>query len=363
MNIKIGLLSVFMLSVSVYAGAQTARNPLNHEPARVTLKKNPSSWKLADETFYRADGVQFDKRSFTYDANGRIASEINQRSSGRDNSWQNTSKCDYIYKDNKIVVISSVMNLTGWQNTSKVETVNNPEGNPVHSLSYSWDSSVNDWSVDPSLKCEWTYDENNRISEYTKKYRNKEANEWSDLYARIIYLYGEDGEILEELFQLRNKENDSWVNGGKYAYSKGEKNQKIAMSYFFSSDKWVFDGKTIYAYDEEGKVFRGEYFGNNPDESLNAYSLYTYSENSFCQVLSETEDINIYPNPAVYSVELSVPNVLVGKVVNVFDTWGKHVKSFTANGEKTQVDVSGLPEGIYILHVGEKTKKLVVNRR
>ena len=360
MNAKIGLLSVVMLTVSVCSSAQTARNPLNYEPARVMIKKKPSSWKLIEETFYRTDGTQFDKRSFTYDANGRVLSEVNQRNIDGGKSWQNISKYDYTYMDNKSIAISSKEGITGWQNTSKVETVSNQEGKATYSLSYSWNGSTSDWSIDPSLKCEWVYDENGRVSEYTKQYRNKETNEWNDSYARIIYSYNEDGEIFEESYQLWNVEHNLWVDAGKYNYSKGDENQKITISYIYASGKWVQDGKIVYMYDVDGKVTRGDFFGNSKEESLSAYCLYSYSEGPKCPVISDVEDINIYPNPAVSSFELTVADALVGKVANILDVWGKHAKSVIVSGNKTQVDVRELPKGIYVLHVGEKTKKLVV---
>ena len=360
MNIKISLLSVVMLTMSVYAGAQTARNPLNHEPARVTIKKNPSSWKLTDETFYRNDGTQFDKRSITYDDNGRKISEVTQGLSGDGKLLKNRSKCDYIYEESKYIVISADANLSGWQNTTKVETVYNPDKKPVYSLSYSWDGSIDDWSVTPSLKCEWVYDRDGRIAEYTKQRMNKGTKEWDASYARIIYSYDVKGEVGEELYQSWNTKDKSWTDEGRYVYSNDSKDQKMAMSYINLSDKWVADGKTIYTYDEEGKVIRGDFFESNSENTPRAYCLYSYTENSRCEVVSETEDIDIHPNPVITSFELTVPDALVGKPANIFDVWGKHVKSVIVNSEKMQIDVNGLPGGVYVLHVGEKTKKLVI---
>ena len=346
--------------MSVYAGAQTARNPLNYEPARVTLKKNPSSWKLTDETFYRADGTRFDKRSLTYDANGRLVGEITISQSKSNESIQNSSKCDYLYTENKTIAISAEKNMTVWQSIFKVETINNYEGKPAYSLTYSWSSDNEDWKVDPSLKCTWAYDENGRISEYTKQSWNKATNEWNEPYARIIYSYDGDGEVGEELYQSWNTASNSWINGGKYTYTKGDKNQKVAMSYFYASEKWVADGKIIYSYDEDGKVARSDFYGNNSNAALNAYCIYSYSENSLCETITDTEDINVYPNPAITTFELTVPSSLVGKTAKILDVWGKQVKSVIISNEKMSVDISGLSEGVYVISVGEKTKKLIV---
>ncbi|MDR2915272.1 MAG: T9SS type A sorting domain-containing protein [Tannerella sp.] len=360
MNLKISLLSVGLLTMSVCADAQTARNPLNREPASIALQKGISSWKLANEIFYHADGTQFDKRSLMYDENGQKTSDITQRWNEDDKSWQNASKSETIYGENKEVVISSVQNMTGWQKTSKVENVYGPEGRLAYSYSYSWNNNADDWFVDPSMRCEWIYDESGRVTEYLKQHMNKATGEWNDYDTRILYSYDGEGNLKEEIYQSWNSESESWTSGGKYTYSKDSERKKVAMSYICVSDKWVFDGKTIYSYDEEGKLARCEYYGNNTDESLNAYCIYTYSESVGTPVVLETKDINVYPNPVVLSFELTVPDVFVGKIANLFDVSGKLVKSMLISDEKTQVDVAGLSSGIYILKVSDKTKKLVI---
>ena len=359
MNFKLSLLSVIMLAVSVCVVAQTARNPLNHEPARILLKKGNSSWKLSDETFYRTNGAQFNKISYVYDENGKVVSDITQQWDANGGSWENISKSEYVSMDNKKITISSVYK-AGWQNATKTEDVLNAEGKQLYSLTYSWSDLNNDWSVDPSLKCEWIYDESGRVTEYLKRRMNNNTNEWNDYFARILYSYDNNGDINEELFQYRDDKNKSWIDGGKYTYTK-ENEKNTAVSYFHVPDKWVFDGKTVYLYDQEGKIVRSEYYGNDSSESMRAYSLFAYSESIGSRsVLAETEDINVYPNPVISSFELTVPDELIGNTASLFDVFGKQVKSFVVNSGKMQVDVSGLTGGVYILNISDKTKRLII---
>ena len=359
MNIRISLLFIVVLTISVCVGAQTARNPLNHEPARITIIEGFSSWKLSEEMFYRADGVHIDKSLFAYDENGQKISHTTMSWNERENLWQNSSKTEYIKGESKDVSILSVGNITGWQYSAKTETIYDSDGKRTYSLTYSWDNNIEDWSVAPSLKCEWIYDENGYIKEYLKIHPDTKTNELNIIEAHILYSFDKDGELIEELYQSWNEDSKSWISRGKYTYSRENKTQKVAMSYFYASNKWVFDGKVIYSYDDEGKLTRIDYYGNNPDQSLSAYSLYAYSENK-CQVISETADINIYPNPVISSFELMVPGVFVGKTASIFDVYGKFVKSIVVNYEKMQVDVNGFLGGIYVLHIGDKTKKFVI---
>jgi hypothetical protein len=355
MKNKIILLSVVMITMSVYAGAQSARNPLNLEPIGISIKKNPSSWKLTEETMYYADGTMLDKRSFSYDTNSHKISETNQQWSAEDNAWKETSKASVIKAGNKYTEITD-----GKQNKTKVETIYNTDNKPVYSLLYSWNKDNEAWSVDASLKCEWVYDTNGNIAKYIKQRWNKEKNEWNKPFAQIIYSYNAAEEVVEELYRSWNQKDDSWIDAGKYIYSDIGKNQKSAKSYVYIYGEWMPDGEIVYTYDEDGKVSRADYYKKSSQESLSAYSLYSYSENFACEVIAEAEGIDIYPNPAVSSFELTVPETLVGKTANIFDSWGKQVKSVIVKDGKTNIEINGLRSGIYMLRIGENAKKLVV---
>ena len=359
MNIRISLLSVVVLAMSVYASAQTARNPLNHEPSRITLQKGASLLKFSEETFYHADGTCIDKRIFAYEENGQKISITNQLWNKNDASWQNSSKNDFTYGENRSTTITSAANLTGWQYTTKTENVFDPERKQIYSQTYNWNKNIDDWSLAPALRSEWVYDNNGRTTEYLKKRYDEKTGEWSIIDAHILYSYDDKGALVEELYQSWDADSNSWQNGGKYTYSNNSEKQQIAMSYFYVSGRWIFDGKIIYLYDMDGKLYRSDNYGNDADNTLKAYSLYSYSEKS-CPVIAETADINIYPNPVISSFELSVPAELVGKKAGIFDAYGKFVKSVVVNNEKVQVNVNGIYGGVYVLQIGDKTKKFVI---
>ena len=361
MNLRIIILSIVVMTIPVSVNAQTARNPLNHEPANVTLKKQISSWKLSDEIFYRADGKQFEKRCFNYDENGKAVSEVSFSWSISDNTWRETSKRTNYYTDNKETVITSTLNFSSPQNTSKVEIVYDTKKKPVYSLTYYWNSDADDWFVNPFLKCEWEYDGMEKMIAYRKQYMNQKTNKWNDFDARILYAYDEAGALTDEVYQSWNPEQSTWINRGKYTYSNNGEQQKVATSFIFVSDKWLLDGKTIYSYDEEGKLARSDYFSNNTDNSRNAYSLYTYSDGVKAPVSVESKDIAVYPNPAVSSFELVVPEEYLGKVMYLFDASGNQVKSNVINNPTTRIDVANLSNGIYFLKIGDASKTIFIN--
>jgi len=355
MNLKISLLSILLMALPFSSEAQTARNPLNLEPARVTLKKQISSWILTGETFYLADGTQLDKRSYTFDENGRRIADVTLRWNKADNSWRNVMQSEYLYEKGKEIVIDK-SERPGW---SKTEIFSGMDGKPVYSLAYLWNKNAYDWSANPYQRCEWEYDSNGLVKACFKQYKNRATNEWDDVSIRILYLYDEAGVLNEELFQTWNAELNQWSNKGRYIYSTDNEQQKEAESYFYASGKWIFDGKTVYLYDGDGKITRCEYF-NNSDKSLTAYSLFTYSEGFEPQNVAESNEINVYPNPAVSSFELSVPDGYFGKTMLLFNVSGNQVKSIPVHNKITQVDVNGLSSGVYLLKIDEVTKRVII---
>ena len=355
MNVKISLLSFVLMALPVCSEAQTARNPLNLEPARVSLQKRISSWRLADETFYHADGSQFDKRSYVFDEYGRQIADVTLQWNKADNTWQNAMQTEYLYEKDKETTIAK----SNRQSTSKTETISDSEGKPVYSLTCLWNKNTAAWSVHPYQRCEWIYDDNGLVQAFMKQYKNRTSNEWDDYSVRILYAYDRDGVLNEELFQTWNAKTGQWTNRGKYSYSILNEHQKAAISYIYASDDWIVDGKTIYFSDEEGKITRCEYF-NHTDETLAAYSLITYSESIEPPTVIESNEINVYPNPVISSFELTAPDEYVGKTMQLFNVSGNPVKSMPIHSQHTQVEVNGLPSGVYLLKIGDVTKRLII---
>jgi hypothetical protein len=61
--------------------------------------------------------------------------------------------------------------------------------------------------------------------------------------------------------------------------------------------------------------------------------------------------LSLFPNPASHTVQLNAPNMDPDGQVEVFDTHGALVRSFVMNGPNTALDVSALPEGLYLVRM------------
>jgi len=109
----------------------------------------------------------------------------------------------------------------------------------------------------------------------------------------------------------------------------------------------------------------------NPEIDV-AGGLVTFSNDlivtSIKEVLSfQDSRLNIEPNPSNGQFTFSTSGKVGFKKadVKIFDLTGNIIQNFTWNGEKTNLDLTGYPKGMYILTVsasdGIKTEKLVIN--
>jgi hypothetical protein len=359
MKLKISFLFVAMMIAVVSVYAQSARNPLNLEPANIRLNKGFSPKKLSGMTLYRPDGTPFDRTVLVYGESGRKTSELNQRWNVENDTWTDVSKSDFMYQKSGMLTLVSVWAGDVWSGSSKMETRYDEAGKIDYSFRYNWNKKSGNWSEKAALKEAWNYDENGRATEVVKWSFNKQAEAWNVPATRVLYSYDEQTYLQEEVIQSWN--HGAWKNAGKYTYSRNERqNEYIAKSYIASGENWIYDGKIICIYDEDGDMTRCEYYDKNTDESLNVYCVYTYINTEKAKSDRKDEDINVYPNPAVTSFDLIVPEELIGETASLFDISGKSQKSFLIDNARMKIDVSGLPTGVYFMKAGDCTKKIFI---
>jgi hypothetical protein len=84
-------------------------------------------------------------------------------------------------------------------------------------------------------------------------------------------------------------------------------------------------------------------------------SLCQYSTNCGCLAGIDEEiinEINISPNPTTSKINVKSSLELIGKEFIIYDQLGKAIKSGIITSEETEIDLSNLTEGIYLLKVG-----------
>jgi hypothetical protein len=355
MKQKIILLSV-ALTASLYVSPQSARNPLNSEPATLVFRHGETLANMTGMTLHLADGQTFERTSFFYDEQGRKSGELTQRPA-TDGSWRNLSKDTLTYNTESVTAESFTWTDDTWQPVSKTVSFTDNSGRKLYALTYNYDKQSETYSANPLLRTEWKRDDMGHITEITKQYRTA-------LTARISYSYSDDGNLTEEVYQTLNDSDGSWKNGGKYSYSSTTTATGTilkAVSHYATRNKWNSDGFIINEISPEGTLARSDYFAVGKDDKPVAYYVYTYSGNVGESTLSiNSKTLNVYPNPASGSFTVSAPDELLGSDLVLYDVAGKQVKNIMLTSPETHVDASSLQAGVYVLKTGSSVRKIVI---
>lgn len=70
--------------------------------------------------------------------------------------------------------------------------------------------------------------------------------------------------------------------------------------------------------------------------------------------VASNENISLFPNPATTNLSV-IANAAKQSIISIFNTQGQLIKTLTVNGTKTNIDVSDLSYGVYMVRV--KTDK------
>ena len=79
------------------------------------------------------------------------------------------------------------------------------------------------------------------------------------------------------------------------------------------------------------------------------------SENSMSDI-----GFTVYPDPAVGQLNVEVNSNLVGSSYSITDQLGKEVLAGKMNFEKMKIEIAGLSHGIYLIKIGESSRKTIV---
>ena len=126
---------------------------------------------------------------------------------------------------------------------------------------------------------------------------------------------------------------------------------------YFESYKWYHNGvlvDTTDMYYEKGGLTGTYYLVVTTVDSVEITSC----EMSFGE--PEASAITVYPNPVVNSILVEGDNVKAGNTITIIDNDGKVRVAKQISGEGIEeVNVSALPQGIYVVKVGEETVSII----
>ena len=163
--------------------------------------------------------------------------------------------------------------------------------------------------------------------------------------------YNPDDGVFDEVYLFRPNGNSPTAAGS------------IATAHFGVS------GRTSFGANSNPKPFltNGDYIDDmyisdiTIDEENNTAS-FTYSKEPPLSVndITAVDLFTLQPNPAHNYLEIVITNELIGKPAQIYNMQGALLKTFHLFNEKTQIDISNLAKGVYVVKIGYETKKLVV---
>jgi len=116
--------------------------------------------------------------------------------------------------------------------------------------------------------------------------------------------------------------------------------------------------KENYYYDENNNLISTKVFDKDSSDNWNIYvsKYYKYDLSNIHTV--EKSEIKIYPNPALFELSIDNGQELM-KEVSLYDVMGRKVQHLPVNAPSTTVNVSNLPNGIYVVKINTASGVLV----
>jgi hypothetical protein len=269
----------------------------------------------------------------------------------------------YDEKNNYLIDSSMYWNesMNRWIGSSKREFIYNSEGLKTDVYHYDWSDADTNWYIDEHEI--YFYDQNNYL---------KLKEEWSfvnnkfDLYNKVVYACDSYGNIINETsFALidtswlyRTLIISEWDNNGNQTEYEG-----YIYMWVGENGDWQGTGRFSKGFDEYGnEAYNIEYFWNPDKDNWD----YRYKSVYFVSIISNethTLDYSLYskklevlPNPSRGILNIDLSDLIGTKSTDlyIYDITGKLVyqkKIFPNGSEQTEIDISNLKEGVYILRV------------
>ncbi len=330
------------------------------------------------------------RNEFVYDAENNLTQNISSNWSGSpDDNWIVGGKNEFIYDSNRNQTqnILYYWNNDQWENASKTEYVFDANKNMTQAIEYGWDGE--NWNT--SAKYETFFDANENITEFVFSEWNND--EWVKA-AKYEYQYDANGNMtLSKLIYIDEGENFTYSKeesvyddfGNRILYSFFEidfENEELplipvwreeyAYDNNFSFNDLIlpfnpddfendseFDVQVVLQFDFtlmfKHKLVQLTYYEGDGDSWMmtDDYNIY-YSEQNITGVggLNLTNNVSVFPNPAVNQVTFKLDASVNQFAVEFYDIQGKLVMSKTTENNRP-VSIESLNKGLYFYRLSE----------
>ena len=322
-------------------------------------------------------------------------------------------KKEYFYNEQSLLseVVQSYFNGTNWHLQYKYNYEYDGEGNLTVFIQYKYEDDhwAEDekkvWEYEEGLpqsmlrylgsyafeKTLYSYNAQGLCDEMTRCYRNTEpgwTEEWGAYY-KERYEYDDAGNLLSRVSLRLRTNSDEWYYYEKTELEYDENNNctyiGVYKRYDYDTEQWTnvsnaFDftfDRTISIDNISGFSLFWEHWLDDLDLSVPVFNQMQHiTFDNLGQItdwdfyysnfngLDETNEgySAIYPNPTdgILFVETVCTPSLPAETYSITNLMGQTVLTGSLTAETQQIDVSGLPQGMYFITVGDMTRKFVV---
>jgi hypothetical protein len=268
-------------------------------------------------------------------------------------------------------------------NSTLIESTTDAFDRPTYYADYTWDAANSRWVGVSFFKKD--YNEHGQISmeeNYTWHPINNNwvlTNEytciWEDagdgnreIVMKFESTYDLNGLQIERIQFYRTNLQTPWDRGltwkGEYTYDDNDLNSHILFySWDDENKEWVLFEKSDFLYNENGSIFtRTDYALESDSWVLTGETTYYYStlvsgnNNPAYSIALQT-----YPNPAKDVIIVS--GTKSGQLIRILKADGSLVGTYTAQDNKTQINLSAYADGILLLNIEKETMKIMKTAR
>ncbi len=300
-------------------------------------------------------GNYYSRKTYTYDNNGNVLTEIHQIMDEQAQAWVNDVQYATAYDaSGKAVIMTMLVWMNNnWTNNSQTIYTYDTSGFLTLVEVLYWEAGT--WALHE--KYVLTNDAQGNVTQSVNSHM--ENGVWAERY-RETFTYNA-AELMETGIREDNY-NGTWYNSSKsnFSYNANGLPTEILV-HGWEQNTWQNSDKIITTYnpDQTKDVLTWQYWHHGAQEWRDS-SRSTYTYQIVVTGLEENtiSAASIYPNPA-HDVAFVKFESETNAVITLLDLNGKVLQSTSSSGTSHKVSLEGIPSGIYLLSAESKGQKQI----
>lgn len=337
----------------------------NYRRTNTTYNSFNDKTEVLQESWSSNVWVNSQKYVYTYNSNRKITENFTYGWDNVAKKWKDKSKFIATFFGNSSKSsLSYDWNYFGnntWDLRYKDSTEFDANQNRITGLQYYWDNTINKW--EPMAKYKYVYNSHNDVIKETQLdwYQNK----WDSSY-RTTFTYNTNYQIIEELLEKWDATYGLFIDSRttNTYNSNNDIIQSLEEDWNPIDKVWENYKKLTYTYaGKNNLISKSEFIGW--DKALNNFTLELIEDYKCTDLLNQIDvqltNFQLYPNPTHAGlIKIFSP---INSSLSLMDMSGKTVQTAQiVMGENGIVFNSNLKNGIYLIKMGDKIQKIILDK-